>query len=528
MRELTFMSVGDLAAHVRGGELSAREVTTAALERIEALEPTVNAFVEVDADGALATADTIEPGDERPFAGVPIAIKANVPVAGLPMTFASKFLAGHRAGHSAYLVRRLQEAGFVIIGITNMPEFGILPTTEPRHGGPTRNPWDTDRTPGGSSGGAAAAVASGMLPVAHGNDGGGSLRIPASCCGLVGLKPSRGRVSRGPDLGDSYLGSDGVLTHSVAETAMLLDVLSGYEVGDATWAPRPVEPYTTSIRRDPGRLRIAMSAANALDAEVDPECVRGMHETGELLASLGHHVVEDTPSLPGKDMLPTFSHVFGPAVALGVAYGEQLAGRPPEDDEIEPLSRTLWELSRSMSSVELPGGARADAGDGPRRGRVLRRVRRPPHARAGRAPAADRRVQRARRRADARLRPLGRLHALHRALQRHRAARDLGPGRVRRRRPARPTPISSAKPLGEDTLLQLAAQLETARPRDGRRPPGATRGRGINRCAEHRRQGRGRTPSASASAVPRSVRIVTASSSASSHVASAAGPVSVS
>ena len=239
------MSVGDLAAHVRGGELSAREVTTAALERIEALEPTVNAFAEVDADGALAAADKIEPGDERPFAGVPIAIKANVPVAGLTMSFGSKFLADHRPGHSAYLVRRLQEAGFVIVGITNMPEFGILPTTEPRHGGPTRNPWDTERTPGGSSGGAAAAVASGMLPVAHGNDGGGSLRIPASCCGLVGLKPSRGRVSRGPDLGDSYLASDGVLTHSVAETAMLLDVLSGYEVGDATWAPRPAEPYTT-------------------------------------------------------------------------------------------------------------------------------------------------------------------------------------------------------------------------------------------------------------------------------------------
>src|SRR5215203_2812939 len=244
MGDLTFMAVGDVAAHVRGGELSAREVVLAALERIDSLDPTLNAFVEVDADRALATADGIEPGDERPFAGVPIAIKANVPVAGLPMTFRSRFLGDHRPCHSAYLVRRLEEAGFVVVGITNMPEFGILPTTEPRHGGPTRNPWDPGRTPGGSSGGAAAAVASGMLPVAHGNDGGGSLRIPAACCGLVGLKPSRGRVSRGPDMGDSYLASDGVLTHTVAETAMLLDVLGGYEVGDATWAPRPVEAYT--------------------------------------------------------------------------------------------------------------------------------------------------------------------------------------------------------------------------------------------------------------------------------------------
>src|SRR5215210_3633129 len=351
MQELNFMSVGDLAAHVRGGELSAREVTTQALERIEALEPALNAFAEVDADRALAAADRIEPGDERPCAGVPIAIKANVPVAGLPMNFGARFLGEHRPSHSAYLVRRLQEAGFVIVGVTNMPEFGILPTTEPRHGGPTRNPWDTDRTPGGSSGGAAAAVASGMLPVAHGNDGGGSLRIPASCCGLVGLKPSRGRVSRGPDLGESYLASDGVLTHTVAETALLLDVLAGYEVGDATWAPRPVESYAVSTRRDPGRLRVAMTAENALDAEVDPECLRGMRDTADLLTSLGHDVEEAAPSLPGRDTLRIFTGVFGPAIALGIAYGELLAGRAPEDDEIEPLSRALWELSRAMTSV---------------------------------------------------------------------------------------------------------------------------------------------------------------------------------
>src|SRR4051794_22064682 len=351
MSELMFMPVGELAAHVRGGELSAREVVTDALERIEALDPALNAFIEVDADGALATADTIEPGDERPFAGVPIAIKANTPVAGMPMDFGSKFLEGHRAGHSAYLVRRLQEAGFVIIGITNMPEFGILPTTEPRYTGATRNPWDTDRTPGGSSGGAAAAVASGMLPVAHGNDGGGSIRIPAACCGLMGLKTSRGRVSRGPDLGDSFLACDGVLTRTVAETAQLLDVLAGYEVGDATWAPRPVEPYATSVRRDPGRLRVAMTADNALGVDVDPECVRGMHVAGELLASLGHDVVHAAPALPGGDALGLFIQAFGPAVSLGIGYGELLAGRPPGDDEIEPLSRAIYDLSQNMTSV---------------------------------------------------------------------------------------------------------------------------------------------------------------------------------
>src|SRR5215218_3027963 len=237
--DLMFMPAGDLAARVRGGELSARELVQASLDRIDAVDGELHAFVEVDAERALAAADAIEPGDERPFAGVPIAVKANVPVEGLCMNFGSKFLEGHRPGHSAYLVRRLREAGFVVVGITNMPEFGILPTTEPRHTGPTRNPWDHGGTPGGSSGGSAAAVAAGMVPLAHGNDGGGSLRIPAACTGLVGLKPSRGRVSVGPDLGDSYLACHGVLTRTVTDTAFALDVLSGYEVGDANWAPRP-------------------------------------------------------------------------------------------------------------------------------------------------------------------------------------------------------------------------------------------------------------------------------------------------
>jgi amidase len=349
--DLMLKPVPELAALVRGGEISAREVVGAALRRIEDLDDRINAFVEVDAERALEAADAIQPGDERPFAGVPIAIKANVPVAGLCMNFASKFLAGHRPGHSAYMVRRLRDAGFVVVGTTNMPEFGILPTTEPRHTGNTHNPWNVDRTPGGSSGGSAAAVAAGMLPIAHGNDGGGSIRIPAACCGLIGLKTSRGRVSRGPDLGDSFLSCDGVLTRTVAETAQVLDVLAGYEVGDATWAPRPVEPYATSVRRDPGRLRIAMTADNALGVDVDPECVRGMHVAGELLSSLGHDVVHASPSLPGGDALGLFIQAFGPAVALGIGYGELLAGRPPEEDEIEPLSRAIYDLAQNLPSV---------------------------------------------------------------------------------------------------------------------------------------------------------------------------------
>src|SRR5919109_3077143 len=159
--DLMLKPVPELAALVRGGEIAAREAVSAALTRIDDLDDRVNAFVEVDAERALEAAAAIEPGDERPFAGVPIAIKSNIPVSGLCMNFGSKFLAGHRPGHNAYMVRRLRDAGFVVVGTTNMPEFGILPTTEPRHSGATRNPWDLERTPGGSSGGPAAAAAAG-------------------------------------------------------------------------------------------------------------------------------------------------------------------------------------------------------------------------------------------------------------------------------------------------------------------------------------------------------------------------------
>jgi len=351
MDALSFLSAAELAARIRERLVSPRDVVEACVRRIESIDPQLGAFVELDAERALAEADAIDSADQRPFAGVPIAVKANTPVAGLCMNFGSTFLAGHRPTHSAYLVRRLREAGFVVVGTTNMPEFGILPTTEPRHSGPARNPWDTARTPGGSSGGSAAAVAAGLVPVAHGNDGGGSLRIPAACCGLVGLKTSRGRISRGPDLGDSFLGAEGVLTRSVVETALLLDVLSGYEPGDATWAPRPTEPYTLAMRRDPGRLKIAVTLDNALGVDCDPEVVRGLHDASATLRELGHEVEEASPALPGADSLEIFLDVFGPQVSLGIAFGEVLAGRAPGDDEIEPLSRVVMERARKLPAT---------------------------------------------------------------------------------------------------------------------------------------------------------------------------------
>src|SRR5271155_1581948 len=252
-----FRGAGELAGMVRSGEISARELVQNSLDRIEELNPALNAFVEVDAERALLTADAVRPGDERPFAGVPIAIKNLRAVEGLRFTYGCSLLADHVSRHDHNAVARLKRAGFVIVGTTTLPEYGILPTTEARLFGPTRNPWDLERTPGGSSGGAAAAVAAGMVPVAHGTDGGGSIRIPAACCGLVGLKPSRGRISAAPEMGDSPLTVDGVLTHTVADTAAILDVLAGYEIGDATWAPPPSMPFAASPERAPGPMRIA-------------------------------------------------------------------------------------------------------------------------------------------------------------------------------------------------------------------------------------------------------------------------------
>ena len=206
-------------------------------------------------------------------------------------------------------------------------------------------------------------------PAAHGNDGGGSIRIPAACCGLVGLKPSRGRVSSGPDLGDSWLAANGVLTRTVADTAIALDVLGGYEVGDANWAPRPIEPYVTALRRSPGKLRVAVTATNPFDAAVDPEAIHGLRIGAELLAALGHEVVEASPAWPAPDALEIFIDVFGPAIALGINASVRRKGREPEEDELEPLSSAIYQRRetprRSRTSAPSRRCRRSRAGWSP-------------------------------------------------------------------------------------------------------------------------------------------------------------------
>jgi amidase len=356
--DLMFRPVSELAGMVRSRDVSARELVQVSLERIEELNPKLNAFVDVDAERALASADEVHAGDERPFAGVPIAIKNNRPVRGLRLTYGCSLMAEHVAEHDHNVTRRLKDAGFIVVGTTTLPEYGILPVSEARLFGPTRNPWDLERTPGGSSGGAAAAVASGMVPVAHGNDGGGSLRIPAACCGLVGLKPSRGRISSAPELGDSALVIDGVLTRTVAETAAILDVLSGYEAGDATWAPPPAEPFSAAAGREPGRLRIAATTLSpTAEAVVDPVCSGAVAQATELLRSLGHEVEEVDPPWQAPGLRELFGAVFSIHIALSIAYSGTVGGRDPVADDMEPMSWAVFSMVKQLNAVQGLGAA---------------------------------------------------------------------------------------------------------------------------------------------------------------------------
>lgn len=343
----------ELAELVRTGQVRSRELVEAALERIVEMKA-LNAFTLVDADGALAAADAILPGDPRPFAGLPMAIKELNAVAGQPLTMGSDLYGDYRPDADAYVVRRLKDAGFVLLGRTAAPEFGILPVTEPRRFGPTRNPWNLDHTPGGSSGGAGAAVAAGILPVAHGSDGAGSIRVPAACCGLVGLKASRGRISPGPDLGDNFLSTNAALTRTVKDSAHLLDIMAGYEIGDATWAPPPSEPFALAATRVPRPLRIALVTESPVGSVVDPACAQAARDAAKLLESLGHTIEEVTP--PGWDqrpLIPVFMTVYAAGIASGVGFGAMIRQRPPQPQDVEPLTWAFCQLDATHNGADL-------------------------------------------------------------------------------------------------------------------------------------------------------------------------------
>jgi amidase len=349
--DLANLDAIDQAALVRSGEAQPIELVDAAIARIEALNDDLNAVIHplFERARAAALSDQLPDG---PFRGVPIVVKdLDGKLAGAPYHGGNKLLKAldYTPTQSCSLFDKLEAAGFVIVGKANTPEFGLIPSTEPQAYGPTHNPWNLDHTPGGSSGGSAAAVASGMVPVAHAGDGGGSIRIPASMCGLFGLKPSRGRISLGPEEGEAWAGlvTRHVVTRSVRDSAAVLDALQGYMPGDPYTAPLPLQAYARDVGKDPGKLRIGVSktAPSGL-APTDPECVAAVDDAITLLTSLGHTVVDSAPTaLDEAGLMDQFSAVMMSCLRADLAEIAELAGRPLTADDVEPLTWLYYETS---------------------------------------------------------------------------------------------------------------------------------------------------------------------------------------
>jgi amidase len=342
-----------VAAAVRTGELSARESVALAIERIEA-DPEINALVGSRFDEALAEVDAGLP--DGPLTGVPTLVKPlGTDVAGLPTTRGCRLFAEKVPAVDSESVRRYRAAGMVVLGTSNTPEFGLNASTEPALHGPTRNPWRRTHSPGGSSGGAAAAVAAGMVPVAHATDGGGSIRIPASMCGLFGLKPSRGRISPAPHPA-TLAGVTSVqhaVTRSVRDSALLLDVAAGPRRGDAYGIPAPAESFSAAVDTDPGRLRVGLMTRLPHGPETHPDCVAAAEHGASLLESLGHVVVPMEPVWDSAHVQSTSGVLMGTAFAVAVEDRLAELGRDLEDDDLEPFSRVLFEHYRSAGAAEL-------------------------------------------------------------------------------------------------------------------------------------------------------------------------------
>jgi amidase len=318
--DLLFRSARSLAAAIRTKEVSPLELLEATLARVDAVNDRVNAVVWRNDDEARARAraatEALAGPDNAglpPFFGVPIPIKDLTPVAGWPVTYGSSAAPGGVSEESELVVSAFVRAGFVLTGRTNTPEFGPITVAENDRYGITRNPWNLDRTPGGSSGGAGAATAAGMFSVAHANDGGGSIRIPASCCGLVGLKVSRGRV---PALVTAWEGGavEGVVTRDVADTAAILDVICGPDRGQWYNAPAPARPFLDEVGADPGRLRVGLAVEAPFGLPVDQECVTAAEQTAAALAELGHHVEPVSLDVP-DEFLPAFLNIVNSGLA---------------------------------------------------------------------------------------------------------------------------------------------------------------------------------------------------------------------
>jgi amidase len=361
--DLSALDATAQAALVASGDVTPAELVEAAARRIEALQPRLNALttdrVERAVDEARAASFPDGPLPDGPFRGVPFLVKdLACPMAGEPAHEGTRVLKdhGHVADADSHLARRYREAGLVVLGRTNTPEFGIMPTTEPASYGPTRNPWDLERTPGGSSGGSAAAVAAGLVPVAHASDGGGSIRIPAACCGLVGLKTSRGRVSVGPAGGELRypLGVQFAVTRSVRDAAALLDVAAGPEPGDPVTPPPPPRPYRELAEVEPPRLRIGvMTTMPGTGDPVHADCVAGAEAAAELLEAMGHHLEVAHPgAFDETDRITAFAVLWSSQTAVNVRLVEEIVGRRLGAADFEPLTWELAVRGREVSAVD--------------------------------------------------------------------------------------------------------------------------------------------------------------------------------
>jgi len=347
---------------VARGKVTATDLVEAAIERIETFDEPLNSVVvrwfddacvaAADVDGRLAM--------NKPmplFAGVPTLLKDLwAHSVGHPMTNGNAALQAELpiSTYDTTLVSRLRDAGLITLGRSNSPELGSLPVTEPLSFGPTRNPWSKEHTPGGSSGGAAAAVAAGLVPIANASDGGGSIRIPASCCGLIGLKPSQGRITMGPERDESGLGVHFAVTRSMRDTAGLLDAVCGPDIGDNVITPRPNRPFANEVGANPGRLRIGLLASHPLEGKLDPECATAARNGASLLEGLGHDVHYSHPAvLEDPSFSSRFMAIWATNMSLGIQTMGKMIGRDLTEDEVEPVNWAMSQFAEQMSAVDL-------------------------------------------------------------------------------------------------------------------------------------------------------------------------------
>lgn len=345
-----------LAELLRRGEVSQPELTDTALNCIARLNPELNAVVKLLEPDARRRPTEPLASERGPFHGVPFLLKNLVPdaVAGVPLTMGSRAFMGYAPRRDSTLVRRYRDAGLSLLGYTNCPEFGLAPVTTPELFGPTHNPWHADFTAGGSSGGSAAAVSSGMVPMASGSDLAGSIRIPSACCGLFGLKPSRGRVPVDPLPGEAFgFLAVHALTHTVRDSATLLDAIAGASPGSSFQAPPPARPFANEVGTDPGRLRVALCTQPCLPAVVDPECLDATQDAARLLESLGHHV-EEVASV--VEIAPFAANWWTASCAGAAAILEHFFahhGKQLTRWHMEPTTAMVVQLGQQVSGAEL-------------------------------------------------------------------------------------------------------------------------------------------------------------------------------